>query len=296
MTTFSQQTFGHAAYATFRPTYPDSLYERVLSYHGGGHDVLVDLGTGHGLVARSLCGAFTKVYGVDQSAGMIEQARQKTPVSTNIEYRQASAESLPFLEDGSVDLVVAGQAAHWFNYPPLFEELRRVVRPGGSIAFWGYKDPVFPGHPEATAILHHYSYGDHPDLLGPYWSYGRAIIQDNLHAMQPPDEDWTDIQRVEYEPGLSAPGTGKGTMLMTKTLALEQVLGYIRTYSAFHGWQQAHPERKAKGDGGAGDVMDECAEKMVAADESWRRSADWRREEVIVEWGTALVMARRSSM
>jgi ubiquinone/menaquinone biosynthesis C-methylase UbiE len=72
---------------------------------------------------------------------MIKQARSSTK-ETNVEFREASAEDLGFVEDGSVDLVVAGQAAHWFDYSKVWPSLTRKVRSGGTIAFIGYKDHV----------------------------------------------------------------------------------------------------------------------------------------------------------
>ena len=61
---------------------------------------------------------FKRVIGVDPSANMIESAREMTALSTNsvnvnqFEYLQSSAESLPFLEDEGVDLVVLGEYRH----------------------------------------------------------------------------------------------------------------------------------------------------------------------------------------
>ncbi len=80
---------------------------------------------------------------------MIEQAKSSTlkGVYPKLTFRKASAESLPFVEVGTVDLVVAGQAAHWFDYPKLWPEMKRVIRKGGTLAFWGYKDR---SDPEAT--------------------------------------------------------------------------------------------------------------------------------------------------
>ena len=64
---------------------------------------------------------FKRVIGVDPSAKMIESAREMTLTSAlstsenQFEYLQSSAESLPFLEDESVDLVVSGEYRHvWF--------------------------------------------------------------------------------------------------------------------------------------------------------------------------------------
>ena len=58
---------------------------------------------------------FKRVIGVNPGAKMIESAREMTALSTNsvnvnqFEYLQSSAESLLFLEDESVDLVVSGE-------------------------------------------------------------------------------------------------------------------------------------------------------------------------------------------
>ena len=53
---------------------------------------------------------FRKVIGVDPSAKMIEQARQTiaSRSSNQIEYIQSPAESMPFLPNGSIDMIVSG--------------------------------------------------------------------------------------------------------------------------------------------------------------------------------------------
>jgi len=189
----SKPNFGYSSYAAFRPVYPLHLYTTILSYHSGGRTHCLDLGCGHGVVTRALAPYFTSVTGIDPSSGMIAQAESSTPASTypGVSYRPASAESLPFLEDGSVDMVVAGQAAHWFDYPKLWPEMVRVVRQGGTIAFWGYGDCVFPGYPAASKILRRYAYGESPELLGPYWSRpGRDIVENKLRDIVPPEGEW----------------------------------------------------------------------------------------------------------
>ncbi|KAK8210114.1 trans-aconitate methyltransferase 1 [Zalaria obscura] len=133
---------------------------------------------------------FENVIGTDPSDPMIKRANEQTPKDKypNVSYQSASAEDSPFLEAGSVDLVVAAQAAHWFDYPRLFPELSRVVRKGGTLAFFGYKDHVFVDSPRATEILNHYGYGMEKELLGPYWQQpGRSITLNKLRAVQPPE-------------------------------------------------------------------------------------------------------------
>lgn len=227
---------------------------------------------------------------------MIDQARSLTSKEEfpNVEYREATAEHSPFLGDGSVDMVVAGQAAHWFNYEKLFPELKRVVRKGGTLAFWGYKDHVFVDYPRATKILNKYCYGQDERLLGPYWSQpGRSIVEDKLRAIKPPTSEWEDIQRIEYEPATDGPRRGKGTMFVNQRMKLGECMAYIRTWSSFHGWQEKHPQMKKREDGGKGDVVDEMFDEMVEAEEDWKREDDWREKEVDIEWGTGLLIARR---
>ena len=48
-----------------------------------------------------------------------------------VSFRQGPAESLPFLEDKSADLVLNVDALHWFDVAPLVTEMRRVLRDGG---------------------------------------------------------------------------------------------------------------------------------------------------------------------
>lgn len=286
-------TFSHAAYASFRPAYPPTLYSRVLAYHKGGRKLCVDLGCGHGVIARAFSGEFDKIYGVDPSPGMIEQARSLTS-QKNIEFVESSAESLPFLPDKSVDLVVAGEAAHWFDYVRLFPELNRVVKPDGSLAFWAYVDHTYVNYPKASAILRHYACSDDKGLLGPYWPQpGRSILRGKLSSIRLPGDEWTDIQRVEYEPGVKGSGSGEGTKLMDSEVTLGQSMEYVRTWSSYHGWKEAHPEQRRRSEGGEGDIVDRMLDEMVAAEEGLRDSPLVVDRTALIEWGTALILARK---
>ncbi|KAI9709876.1 MAG: hypothetical protein M1812_007584 [Candelaria pacifica] len=295
MAAFAKTSYSHASYAALRPTYPASLYNTVLSYHQGAKDLCLDLGCGHGLVARYLSSTFAQVLGTDPSRGMIEQAQTSTSAAEfpNVEFREASAESLPFIRDDSVDLVVAGQAAHWFDYPKLFPEMKRIVRKGGTLAFWGYKDHVFVDYPKATEVMNRYAYGKDKELLGSYWSQpGRSIVQNKLRDIQPPGSDWRDIRRVEYEPGTQGSRSGHGTLFMSKSMKIGEMKEYIRTWSSFHGWQEEHPGNKKRSEGGEGDVIDSMLEEIAEA-EGWKQEDNIDEKEVEIEWGTGLLLARK---
>ena len=140
---------------------------------------------------RALAPRFTHATGVDPSEGMISTAKSMSSESSNITYRTGTSTSLPFLSPESVDLVVAGQAAHWFPQPSSFHHLHRRVRSGGVIAFFGYGDCEFPDYPKATSIVNEYSCDETEKRgrLGMYWSQpGRSIVQGLLREVVPPTE------------------------------------------------------------------------------------------------------------
>lgn len=244
-------------------------------------------------MARELSRTFAKAIGTDPSAGMIKTAREISPASEypDLTFREGSAEEgSKFLEDASVDAVVAGQAAHWFDYAKLWPEMARVVRKGGTLAYFGYKDHVFVDFPKATEIMQRYAYDLHPDMLGSYWPQpGRSYVQDKLRVIKPPESEWEDVQRVEYEPGMNGAGSGEGTMFMERQTTVGEVKAYVRTWSSYHGWKEAHLGKVARSEGGEGDIMDEMFD-VIAKEDEWF----WKDENAVrIEWGSGLVMARR---
>jgi SAM-dependent methyltransferase len=287
-----KNTFNAVSYGVFRPTYPPALYNTVLAFHRGSRNLGVDLGCGPGIVPRVLGKEFKHFIGTDPSPNMIQEAKDSTPSSDypNVEYHVASAESLPFIKDDSVDVVVAAQAAHWFDYARFFPEMKRIVRKGGTLAFWGYKDHVYVGYPEASRMLKEVSYGMDPEKqLGSYWSQpGRSITQNKLRAIKPPENEWDDITRIEYEPGTNGPKSGEGTLFVDKRMTVAQSMDYMRTWSSFHDWEKKHPDDKKRSGGGTGDLIDWIYDDM-------KKAEGWTDNNMMldIEWGSGLLMARK---
>jgi ubiquinone/menaquinone biosynthesis C-methylase UbiE len=103
----------------------------------------LDLGTGTGVVALALAERYpeAEVLGIDLSPGMIEEARRKVPPElagrVSFEVGDAAALSSP---DGAFELVVLS------NMIPFFDELARVVAPGGTLLFSfsrGAETPIY---------------------------------------------------------------------------------------------------------------------------------------------------------
>ena len=101
----------------------------------------LDLGTGTGDGAFAIARRFAdaEVVGVDLSERMVETARRKTPpeLASRVRFEVADAAKLPY-EDESFDLV-----AH-ANMIPFWDELARVVRPGGFALFGFSGGPQTP--------------------------------------------------------------------------------------------------------------------------------------------------------
>ncbi|KAF1357356.1 S-adenosyl-L-methionine-dependent methyltransferase [Lizonia empirigonia] len=295
MSTFAKATFSATRYAASRPAYPTALYEKVLGYHEGRRRLCVDLGTGHGLIPRFLASSFDHAVGLDPSAGMVAEAKERSKNFANLRFLQSSAEHMPMIADNSVDMVTAGQAAHWFNHTDVFQELQRILRPQGTLAYWGYKDHVLMNSPIATKVLNDYAYGKDHRFLGSYWGQpGRSIVQDLLRSVHPPPSNWADVTRIEYEPGGSGRSHDPKERLMFKRMRLGEMEEYIRTWSSVHSWQLDHPDKLRIRDGGEGDVVDEMMEAMVASDPSLQgNGTNWQEILVDVEWGSYILLARR---
>ena len=277
-----------------RPTYPAKLYDTLLSYHAGPRHLAIDLGTGHGLVARALAPHFARVLATDPSAGMLAQARALSAGVPNIAFASAAAEDLASVAAGTADMVVAGQAAHWFAHARWWAEARRVLRPGGTVAVWGYKDPVLVGRAGAPRVLVDYANGGGDGMMGDYWSQpGRSIVQEKLRDIVPPEGEWDDVRRLEYEPSTEGKAKGEGELLMDRRMKIREMMEYIRTWSAAHKWQEAHQECTKRAEGGKGDVVDEMFNQMKDAEKEWKEDVNWLERDVDLEWGTGLLIARK---
>ena len=141
-----------ALFAPLGPTY--DRYGALLSFsqdprwrrflvsrvEAGPGDVVLDVATGTGLVARELVRRKgCRVVGLDQSAEMLAVARARVPAE--VELVEGDADRLPF-EDGSFDGLTFTYLLRYVDDPAAtMRELARVVRPGGSIAMLEFAVP-----------------------------------------------------------------------------------------------------------------------------------------------------------
>ena len=113
---------------------PDSLasFERALEQIEEAPRRALDVGTGTGAGAFTIASRFpqTEVIGVDLAAAMLAEARGLTPpeLAGRVRFEQADASRLPY-DDRYFDLLSLA------NMIPFFDEIDRVLAPGGSVIF-----------------------------------------------------------------------------------------------------------------------------------------------------------------
>ncbi|KIP09387.1 hypothetical protein PHLGIDRAFT_18663 [Phlebiopsis gigantea 11061_1 CR5-6] len=303
MATFGKATYNAARYAASRPTYPRQLFEFVFQYHGrvskARWNTAVDLGCGTGQATLELT-PFQKVIGVEPSTKMIEQAWSNAEAAAfpgQVEFKQSGAEDLPFLEDGSVDLITSAQAAHWFNWNKLWKEAARVLRPTGSLAVWGYSEFRLSRYPSATPLINAYSQGTDPaNSLGPHWERpGRTIVDEHLVAIPDPADvvpgKFQDFERVffsgEHYPNLPSPRP----VILRKKMTWDDLLAYFRTFSSLHTYHEKYPEDLKHPEGDIAVRFWNRLKAEVAENDNSDIPKDT--DEIDIEWPLALILARR---
>ena len=201
---FHDHFSGHAGdYARFRPTYPAALYA-FLAGAVDACELAWDCATGSGQAAVGLAEHFARVIATDASGPQIAHAA----THPRVDYRvaEATASGLPA---ASVDLVTVAQALHWFDNAAFYTEVRRVAKPDGVCAAWGYG--LMRVTPAVDAVVEHF----YRDVVGPYWPPERAYLDAGYRTLAFPF------------PEFAAPAFS-----MTATWPLADLLGYLATWSA----------------------------------------------------------------
>ena len=196
---------GHAdEYQLYRPRYPVGLFAYLANCCDRRERVL-DVGCGNGQATLGLATYFEEAIGLDASSAQIAEARPHD--KANLSFRVAPAEDSG-IAAGSVDLLTAGQAFHWFDHERFFREVERVLRPGGVLAIWTYAMMVI--EPGLDEIVHRYYHG-----LSSFWAAERLLVEQEYAGVTLP---YPERPSPPFE--------------MHQRWGAGDVLGYIGTWSA----------------------------------------------------------------
>ena len=205
---FSMDT---GSYAQFRPTYPDALFAWLAS-QSNAHTRALDVAAGTGQATLGLLPHFQTVVACDANITQL----QGTPSWGPAKRFAADAERLP-LVSGSIDLMVVAQALHWFATPAFFAEARRVLTHDGLFCAWCYG--LLNLGPDLDDMISQL----HGETLAGFWPEGRASVDAGYRDIRPPF------------PLIKTPA-----FCIEAQWRLEQLLGYLRTWSAARQWQQTY--------------------------------------------------------
>lgn len=121
-------------YIKYRPHYPGAIIN-LLSDNGylSKQSVVADIGSGTGILSELFLKNGNKVLAVEPNKEMREAAEKIFSENQNFISVNATAEETT-LQDEQVDIIVAGQAFHWFDKEKCKTEFKRIIRKGGIVA------------------------------------------------------------------------------------------------------------------------------------------------------------------
>jgi len=209
--------FSHrvADYTASRPGYPRGLVPLLARETGlTSRWIVADLGVGTGLSALPFLEHGNRVVGVEPNQAMREAGAEALSSHPGYEAVEGTAEATG-LPRGSVDLVLAAQAFHWFEPEAAAAEASRILRPGGwRVVLWNtrvrglpfmdaYEEFLLEHGTDYRAVRH-----DHvlPDALATF--LGAPPLRFTLENAQDFDLQGlrSRVRSSSYTPAPGAPG------------------------------------------------------------------------------------------
>jgi len=309
------------------------LFEYIFAFHGQGTgsnkprwERAIDLGCGTGQATEKLK-PFQEVIGIDPSPVMLDKARASI-TETKFQFIQGSAEDLSqttTLQAESVDLITAAQSAHWFDWSKVWPQTHRVLRRGGTAAFWVYAEFRLSNYPALTPLITEYAQGSNfHTSLGPHFQRpGRTILERHLVDVPEPSSilKGDGLERLHRAffcgddiPSFIPQNASTHPIIMRKEMTWRDLLAYFRTWSSLHTFHERFPEDKtstedarfleadlAVGSAGAdddirgGDIAirfwKDLREKTLKESPEAKVGVE---DLVLVEWPLALILTRKA--
>jgi SAM-dependent methyltransferase len=196
-----------ANYVKYRPGYPDAAIDLIVARCGLQADsAIADVGSGTGISAEPFLKRGVRVIGVEPNPAMREAGETLLASYPGFRSANGTAEATS-LTDASVDLVVAGQAYHWFDPPAAAVEFRRILRAPGWVALiWNDRQT------DTTPFLR-----DYEALLKTYSTDYTAID----HKNSKPERLGVAFDRVQFDNAQRFDFDGLRGRLMSSSYAPE---------------------------------------------------------------------------
>jgi len=185
-------------YVKYRPSYPREIIDLFRSEAAlDASSTIADIGSGTGMLTQLFIGNCDRVFAVEPNKEMREAAETLHRNDASFKSVAASAEQTT-IDGNSVDLIVAGQAFHWFDMDKSKSEFRRILRPGGWIALiWNQRridNTPFLKNYETILRKHSTEYA-----LVKHRNIGRDRIEEFFSPETVNFETFQNIQKFDYE-------------------------------------------------------------------------------------------------
>jgi SAM-dependent methyltransferase len=160
-------------YVKYRPSYPAPVLDCLRVNCGlSAASIVADIGSGTGLFTELLLQSDCRVFAVEPNDEMRHAAEKRLRSNSRFHSVSGAAEQTG-LESGSIDIVTAAQAFHWFRFDETQREFRRIIKTAGWIALvWNQRKIESPFQMAYDEILREnvpdYGKVNHrdPDLAG----------------------------------------------------------------------------------------------------------------------------------
>ena len=120
-------------YIKYRPRYPPEIIS-LLEVDCGltSQAVIADIGFGTGLLTELFLRHGNKVFGIEPNSDMRAAGERLLASYPNFESIDGQAEATK-LANNSIDMIVAGQAFHWFDRSRSRQEFQRILKDGAWV-------------------------------------------------------------------------------------------------------------------------------------------------------------------
>ena len=166
-------------YVKYRPRYPRQVMDILREECGLLPEwTVADIGSGTGFSTELFLANGNPTFGVEPNGPMREAAESLLEGYSNFTSIGGTAEETT-LPDHCVEMVVAGQAFHWFDRARTKVEFRRILRPGGWVVLmWNERRQGVPFLDAYQRMLEEHSpeyrVADHRDIdsrvIGEFYS------------------------------------------------------------------------------------------------------------------------------
>jgi len=161
-------------YAKFRDIYPEEFYKKIVD-RGLCIDgqMVLDLGTGTGVLPRNMYRFGAKWVGTDISPEQVEQAKiLSKEAGMDIKYFAVPAEGVDY-PDGSFDVITACQCFWYFDHEKVMPKLSKLLKKDGKLlilymAWLPFEDKI-AGESEELVLKYNPKWSGCKETKHPIW-------------------------------------------------------------------------------------------------------------------------------